>query len=169
MKYNDGMTDVNGINAIPKTRTLANGAKQDIETGRIVAGAVLTRDKARDMVRARVEKKRKAVAEAANDAVQRGDLRVKYGDTAYIAEIAQAQMQIATTPDAGKAAVMAASWIVEHSGMSEKQVEQQVVQPRTQPDVVLALLAVLDGADNYNYRKHDDDVIDADTADEGGG
>ena len=103
----------------PQVRILANGAKQDIATGKIVGGAVLTRDNARDMVRARVEKKRAVIAQAAQEAVQNGALVGRYGDSAWLAEVAQAQYTLATTPDAGKSAVMAASWLVEHSGMGE--------------------------------------------------
>lgn len=118
---------------LPNTRILRNGAVQDVATGRIVAMPELTRAKALDMVRSRVERKRAIVAAAAQDAVSRGDLRGKYGDEAWIAEVTQAQMQIATTPDAGKSAVMAAGWLMDHAGMGERQ-QQDTAQP-TMSDV----------------------------------
>ena len=111
-------------------RTVKNGAVQDMRTGKFVQGAALDRDTARDMVRKRVEKKRAIVAQAAQDAVQRGDLVGKYGDAAWIAEVTQAQMQLATTPDAGKSAVMAAQWLISNAGMDEKQATADA-QPTT--------------------------------------
>lgn len=113
----------------PKTITMANGAKRDAKTGRIVAGAVLSRADAQRMVRARVEKKRAVIAAAAQAAVQNGELVKAYGNEAWLAEIAQTQQEIATTPDAGKASIMAAEWLVRHSGLGEpSRLEREQVQ-----------------------------------------
>ena len=103
----------------PRTKVLENGAVYDLDKKKITGGAVLSSDRARDMVRARVEKKRAVIAQAAQAAVQNGALVGRYGDAAWLAEVAQAQYTLATTPDAGKSSVMAASWLVENSGMGE--------------------------------------------------
>ena len=104
-------------------RTLKNGAIT--ENGKIVSMPALSRDTARDMVRARVAKKRAIVQAAALDAVQSQTLLNRYGDEAWIAEVTQAQMQIATTPNAGKSAVMAATWLMDHAGIGERQAEDK--------------------------------------------
>lgn len=89
-------------------RTLANGARQDLVTGKIVAGAVIDRDRGREMVRAREEKRIRLYTEGAGRAVQDTQLIREYGKDAHIVERGMTLQQIATTPDAGKAAVMAA-------------------------------------------------------------
>ena len=161
----------------PRTKVLENGAVYDMETKRIVSGAVLSSDRARDMVRARVERKRAIVQAAAQDAVQRGDLRTKYGGDAWLAEVTQTQMAIATTPEAGKSAVMAAAWLVDNAGMGEKQAQQEEAVQAAQivGDVVhdLAQLSAVwadvvarqaNGFDNSNYHKQAIDVQTSDTA-----
>jgi len=75
-----------------------------------------------------VELKRQTVQAAAQDAVESGSLVTRYGNAAWIAEITQAQMKLATTPDAGKSSVMAAQWLVSNAGMDEKQ-QQDQAQP----------------------------------------
>lgn len=109
----------------PRTRTLSNGAVYDLDKGRIVANPgggkhAITSDNAREMVKARIERKRAIVQAAAQDAVQSQRLNDKYGDAAWIAEVTQAQMILATTPDAGKASTIAAEWLVNNAGMGEK-------------------------------------------------
>lgn len=89
-------------------RTLANGARQDLTTGKIVAGAVIDRDRGREMVRAREEKRIRLYTEGAGRAVRDSQLIREYGADAHIVERGMTLQQIATTPDAGKAAVMAA-------------------------------------------------------------
>ena len=68
---------------------------------------------------AKREKKHRLIQAAAQDAVQRGDLKQRFGGWAWLAEVTQVQMQIATTPEAGKSAVMAAGWLVKHAGLDE--------------------------------------------------
>lgn len=77
-------------------------------TGKIVAGAVIDRDRGREMVRAREEKRIRLYTEGAGRAVQDTQLIREYGKDAHIVERGMTLQQIATTPDAGKAAVMAA-------------------------------------------------------------
>lgn len=115
--------------AEPRTKVLASGGVYNYETGRIMSNPgggkyAITRDNARDMVRRRVELKRAAVQAAAQDAVQNQAMLTKYGDEAWIAEVTQAQMILATTPDAGKASTIAAEWLVTNAGMGEKVLQQ---------------------------------------------
>jgi len=110
-------------------RLYADGSLRN-ERGQLLAPAPnaappITTATARDMVRIRKERKHAVVQKAANEAVQSGHLRGQYGDMAFMAEVTQAQMTIATTPDAGKAATIAAEWLVNHSGMGEKQAEDE--------------------------------------------
>jgi hypothetical protein len=67
----------------------------------------ITADTARDMVLRREEKRMRLYAEGAQLAVARKDLIEKYGADAHIVERAITLQTIASTPDAGKAAVMA--------------------------------------------------------------
>ena len=69
----------------------------------------------------RIEQKRNTIAAAAQAAVQSSSLVKAHGSAAWIAEIAQAQMQIATTPDAGVASTKAADWLVTNAGLGERQ------------------------------------------------
>jgi hypothetical protein len=71
------------------------------------AAPPITSDTARDMVRRRQEKRMRLYAEGAQLAVDRRDLIEKYGEDAHIVERAISLQTIASTPDAGKAAVMA--------------------------------------------------------------
>lgn len=132
----------------PRTKVLGNGTVTDMATGRILAGPPLSPDKARDMVASRVAKKRAAVQAAALEAVQSQSLLNKYGNEAWIAEVTQAQMQLATTPDAGKASTIAADWLVNNSGMGERQQQAegggQVVTHTLDPEVIALLQQIAD-------------------------
>lgn len=71
------------------------------------AAPLITSDTARDMVRLREEKRRRLYAVGAQRVVQDARLIAEFGDDAHLVERAMVLQQIATTPDAGKAAVMA--------------------------------------------------------------
>jgi hypothetical protein len=145
LRYNvDMRKKVNQLEPVREAETTVakNGAVRDLATGRIVAGPMLSHDQARGMVASRVAKKRAAVQASALEAVQSGYLRGKYGDEAWIAEVTQAQMTLATTPDAGKASTIAAEWLINNSGMGERQAEveaQQTVTHTLDPEVVALL------------------------------
>ncbi len=116
------------VGDLPNTRVLANGAVYDMDAKRIVSAenttTKFTSANAAEMQARAVAKKRLVMAEAANSDV-RPDLVAKYGDYAHVAERAITLQQIATTPEAGKAAIMAHDALVRDMGMSEKAVEQQ--------------------------------------------
>jgi len=82
------------------------------------AAPPITTVSAYDMLALREAKRHATVKQAANDAVERGDLRAKFADAAYIAALTETQMQIATTPEA-PGATRAADWLMTHSGESE--------------------------------------------------
>lgn len=129
----------------PTQRVLSNGAVYDHSTGRIVRNPgggkyAITSETAHDMHKARLAKKRAIVQAAALEAVQNTGLIGNYGDAAWIAEISQAQMAMATTPDAGKAAVMAAEWLIKHAGLDEPKRNESDV-PVTQTNIVNVLIA----------------------------
>jgi len=78
--------------------------------------------------RARQEQKRAVVAQAANDAVENGELTTKHGDLAFVAAITQTAMLKATTPDDPKA-IDAARFLLQEAGLAEaKQAEQPVLR-----------------------------------------
>jgi hypothetical protein len=62
---------------------------------------------------------------AANKAVEDASLIDEFGEYAAVAERAQTLQRIATTPEAGKAAVMAHQALTQDTGMGEKQAVEQ--------------------------------------------
>ena len=84
------------------------------------AGDEITRENAREYQQLGVEAKRRTLRQAANDAVERGDISLGYGQHAYIAEIGQAMQRKATNIDDPKA-VDAARFLLQETGVSEKQ------------------------------------------------
>jgi hypothetical protein len=107
-----------------KTKVLSNGAVYDMEKKRIVSGATLTSDTARDMVRAREAKRMRLYAEGAQLGVIDTALIEQYGPDAHLVERARTLQTIASTPDAGKAAVMADTALQRAQGYDVKQAEQ---------------------------------------------
>lgn len=75
---------------------------------------------ARAAVRAREEKRIRLYNEGAKRAVQDAQLIREYGDDAHIVERGMTLQQIATTPDAGKAAVLAAQHLDVAQGLIVK-------------------------------------------------
>jgi hypothetical protein len=96
-------------------KTLQNGAVYDLQAKKIVSGAVLSSDRAREMVAARETRRREAARQAANQAVDRADFHAAYGDLAYLAAIIETAMQKATTADDPKA-IEAARFIMQQTG-----------------------------------------------------
>ena len=87
-------------------------------------GAVsITSENAREMQASAVAQKRAVMMAAANREVP-PELIAEFGAYAHVAERAQTLQRIATSPEAGKAAVMAHDALVRDTGMSEKQQEQ---------------------------------------------
>ena len=113
---------------IPRTKTLANGAEYDLDRGRIISGknitTKITSENAREMQSLSIARKRLVMAAAANREVQDVTLFEQFGDYAHVAERAITLQRIATTAEAGKAAVMAHDALTRDTGMSEKQAEQ---------------------------------------------
>jgi len=87
------------------------------------AGASITRENARELQASGVMKKRAVMMAAANREVP-PELIAEFGAYAHVAERAQTLQRIASSPEAGKAAVMAHDALIRDTGMSEKQQEQ---------------------------------------------
>lgn len=123
----------------PRTKTLKNGAVYDLDRGRIVDSTNvttrITSENARELQSMAVAKKRLVMAAAANSRV-RPELIAQYGSYAHVAERAETLQLIATTPEAGKAAVMAHQALTADTGMSEKQIQAEA-QTRTVNNVLV--------------------------------
>lgn len=105
------------------TKLLPNGAVYDLDRGRIVANPgggkhAITSENAHAMHARRLERKHKLINAALADGVQSNTLRSKYGEAAWLAEVAQVQQAISTTPDA-PGATRAAEFLMRHSGLDE--------------------------------------------------
>ena len=120
-----------------KIRVLSNGALFDTEKKRIVGlkpelakkNVQITSENAAEFVARRVERKREIIAQAANEAVERDDYKLKYGGDAWIAAITEAQYIKATTPDDPKA-TDAARFLLQEAGISERQAIPQADAPQ---------------------------------------
>lgn len=148
----------------PRTKVLANGAVYDYGKGRIVANPgggtqAITSETAHDMLRARALKRARLATEGALLATVRPDLVLKYGDDAPLVERAQTLQTIATTPEAGKAAVMSAQYLDKLQGYADDPADAgQVVDAVAGLVRELALFAAQmmpNAFDNSNYRKHE--------------
>ncbi len=101
-------------------RVLANGAKADIATGKIVAGPVLDSGRARELAAMRQVKAQAAVrrAIAAGDTTHDLAHRNVYGG---FETIAAAQVELALSPETGRASTEAARWLGRSSGLQSEQ------------------------------------------------
>lgn len=130
---------------LPNTKVLTNGAIYDTDKKRIVGmkaelaerNTQITSANGAEMQAKAVAKKRLVMAQAANRDVA-PELIAQYGDYAHVAERAITLQQIATTPEAGKAAVMAHDALVRDMGMSEKALESSQAGPQVD-DTIRAL------------------------------
>lgn len=108
-----------------KIKILSNGAHYDTEKGRIVANPgggthAITAENSSAYHARRKEKRRALIREAANEAVQRADFKIRFGDDAYIAEIIFAAQQKATNIDDPKQ-IEASRFVLTESGESIQQ------------------------------------------------
>lgn len=98
--------------------------------GRFLPGtkspAPITPETSRTMLARRAELRREVMRQAANEAVERGDLVVDYGDLAYAAEIMQAAQRKATNIDDPKM-IDAARFVYKETGISEQDAERESV------------------------------------------
>lgn len=129
-------------------RVLRNGALYDDNTKRIVGvrpelaigeTTQITSEIAADYQARAIVNKRLVMMRAANREVP-AELVAEYGEYAHVAERAQTLQRIASSPEAGKAAVMAHDALIRDTGMSEKQAEQQkpaIISPAEQALVSL--------------------------------
>ena len=120
-------------------RVLKNGALYDDEKKRIVgvrpelatgALTMINSENAAEYQLRAVVNKRLVMMRAANREVP-AELVAEYGDYAHVAERAQTLQRIASSPEAGKAAVMAHDALIRDTGMSEKQQDTAQNAPPT--------------------------------------
>lgn len=126
-EYSDGsVRDVNGraLSLPPKMR-------------------MITSDNAHDMIRLREEKRNRLYAEGAQLSVQNKKLIEKYGDDAHIIERAMTLQTIASTPDAGKAAVLADQQLQRAQGYDVKDATPAQLPAQVGTSPVLLLIAEL--------------------------
>ena len=87
------------------------------------------------------EKKRAIMAEAANEAVQRGDFKTKYGGMAFAAEIAyNAQLKSQNIDDPKQ--IDAGRFVLQETGISERQAQSDGPNPADDPVRALGVLAL---------------------------
>lgn len=91
---------------------------------------MITSENAREMQASGVIKKREVMMQAANAEVP-AELIAQYGAYAHVAERAQTLQRIASSPEAGKAAVMAHDALIRDTGMGEKQQQETQNAPLT--------------------------------------
>lgn len=120
-------------------RVLKNGALYDDEKKRIVgvrpelatgALTMINSENAAEYQLRAVVNKRLVMMQAANAEVP-AELIAQYGAYAHVAERAQTLQRIATSPEAGKAAVMAHDALIRDTGMGEKQQQETQNAPLT--------------------------------------
>jgi hypothetical protein len=101
----------------PRTKVLSNGAVYDLDQKKIVSGAVLTSDKAREMVQARVQRKQERIMAGAAKVLEKyGDWEMPT-DMDVVEAIGEAVMESAIDP-MSKKQIDAARFILAESGLS---------------------------------------------------
>lgn len=125
------MTDDTQIE--PRTKVLKNGAVYDLDKKKIVSGAVLTSDKARELVQVRIQKKQDRIMAGAAKVLETiGDWETP-SDMDVVEAIGEAVMEKAIDPKA-KGQIDAANFILREAGLSV-QSSQRANEP-TQPGTV---------------------------------
>jgi hypothetical protein len=107
----------------PQVTITRNGLLRDVASGKFLPGRkpdnmITTSEQARELAARRHQKKRDTIQAAANDAVERGDYRQRYGDLAFVAALAETAMLKATTADDPKA-IEAARFLLRETGLAE--------------------------------------------------
>jgi coproporphyrinogen III oxidase len=168
MVYNADMA-VNGLQAEPRTKVLKNGAVYDLDKKRIVSGALLTSDKARELVETRVAQKRARLMAGANAVIAKGGDFDGVGMD-FVEAIGEAVTLAALDPTSTQQ-VRAAEFLFREAGIAERlQQEAGGVSAvvHTIDPAVMSLLAQIAQAqdgnafDNSNYHNH---VIEAEASD----
>lgn len=144
------------------TRVLKNGAIYDMDKKRIVANPgggtqAITSENYHQYAAARAAKRARLYAEGAQMAVIDPALVLQYGEDAHLVERARTLQTIATTPEAGKAAVLADQSLRKAQGYEDDPTDPaQVVDAVAGLVRELAVFAAQIVSDNSYYRKHGD-------------
>jgi hypothetical protein len=131
-----------------RTKVLKNGAVYDLDKKKIVSGALLTSDKAKELVKRRVELKQERVLAGAAKVLERtGDWDMP-GDLDVVEAIAEAVMEKALDVDS-KGQIDAAKFILSEAGLSaaNSRRDHEPDAPDSisgTPDALMALVAMID-------------------------
>jgi hypothetical protein len=119
-----------------------NGMEKDASNGHIVkpppATLITDSQKSTELHRARQEKKRAIMIEAANEAVSSGEFKERYGDLAFVAEITKAAMQKAKRV-ADPKQIEAARFVMQETGLSLAQEQTEPAVQQSQPRLYLLI------------------------------
>lgn len=132
----------------PRTKTLANGAVYDLDKKRIVSGALLTSDKAKELVQVRIERKRERIIAGANAALGKSQDWEAPQDMDFVEAIAEVAAMKALNPDDPKS-IEAAKFLLQEAGLSfgNSQRENEPAPPGAvsmAPDTLVRLAAALE-------------------------
>jgi hypothetical protein len=118
----------------PNVKVLANGAVYDLDKKRIVSGAMLTSDMAKEMVQTRIQKKQERLIAGAAKVLERsGDWELPT-DMDVVEAIGEAVMENAIDPTSKKQ-IEAAKFILSESGLSNS---VDLRRENTQPGTITA-------------------------------
>jgi hypothetical protein len=118
-----------------RTKVLKNGAVYDLDKKKIVSGALLTSDKARELVKRRVELKQERIMAGAAKVLERTGGWDMPNDLDVVEAIGEAVMESALDIDSKKQ-IEAAKFILAEAGLSASQ-SQRDHEP-TPPGAIIA-------------------------------
>jgi hypothetical protein len=142
------MEDTQVITTNARTKVLSNGAVYDMDKKKIVAGAVLTSDKAKELVKRRMELKQERVLAGAAKVLERtGDWDTP-ADLDVVEAIAEAAMEKALDVDS-KGQIDAAKFILTEAGLSAAQARREDAPGAPgsisgSPEALMRLVALLE-------------------------
>jgi hypothetical protein len=108
----------------PRTKVLANGAVYDLDKKRIVSGALLTSDKAKELVKRRVELKQERIIAGAAKVLERTGGWELPNELDVVEAIGEAVMESALDIDSKKQ-IEAAKFILAEAGLSASQSQRE--------------------------------------------
>jgi len=131
-----------------------NAMGHTVELPEAMKARQITSATAHDMLRLREQKKHEVMARALNREVQ-PELIAEFGDYAWMAEGAINMQRMATSPEAGKAAVMAFESVMEHTGHGKRRPGDTNSSGSPDVDAVRGILREI--ADAARALRNDDD------------
>jgi hypothetical protein len=131
-----------------RTKVLKNGAVYDLDKKKIVSGALLTSDKARELVKRRVELKQERIMAGAAKVLERTGGWDMPNDLDVVEAIGEAVMESALDIDSKKQ-IEAAKFILAEAGLSASQSQRDHEPPPpgsivADPDALHRLLELIE-------------------------